>query len=156
MQKRSLIVVLGVIAFALPTLAQSHKAAKATGAPDAALMQKALDGWSTMDPADAAKFYAHGPGTFFDITPLKYNSWDEYESGVRKLLANYQSLKLTANDDATVHVHGDLAWGTATVKEDSVLKNGKHELASLRWTVIWEKQNGGWLIVHDHTSEPLQ
>jgi ketosteroid isomerase-like protein len=156
MRKSSLLAVFSLIALCLPTLAQSPKEAKASGAPDAALMQKVLEGWSTMDPADAAKYYVHGPGTFFDVTPLKYNSWDEYESGVRKLLANYQSFKLTANDDATVHVHGDLAWGTATVKEDAVLKSGKHELATLRWTAIWEKRNGEWLIVHDHTSEPLQ
>jgi ketosteroid isomerase-like protein len=29
-------------------------------------------------------------------------------------------------------------------------------LATLRWTVIFEKQGGKWMIVHEHTSEPLQ
>ena len=156
MPKRSLTVLLAVLALALPSLAQSHQAAISSGAPDAALMQKILDGWSTMNPHDAAKFYAPGAGVFFDITPLKYSSWDEYENGVRNVLANYQSLKLTANDDATVHVHGDMAWGTTTIKEDAVRKNGMREMATLRWTMIWEKRNGEWLIVHDHTSEPLQ
>jgi ketosteroid isomerase-like protein len=33
---------------------------------------------------------------------------------------------------------------------------GKHELATLRWTLIFEKQAGKWMIVHEHMSEPLQ
>ena len=160
MLKRLATVMFCLLVLSLITLAQSKdstmkKMATPGPVPDKALLQKVLDGWSTMDPADAAKFYAHAPGIFFDITPLKYSSWDEYESGVRKLLVNYQSLKLRANDDAVGYVHGDFAWATATVIEDAVSKAGKHEMATLRWTVIWEKQAGKWLIVHDHTSEPM-
>jgi ketosteroid isomerase-like protein len=136
----------------------SRKSGKASAGPvpDKAYMQKVLDGWSTLDPSDAAKFYAAGPGTFFDITPLEYSSWEDYEAGVRKVVANYQSIKFALNNDAVVHAEGDCAWGTATIKEDALLKSGKRELATLRWTVIWEKRDVKWLIVHDHTSEPLQ
>ena len=35
-------------------------------------------------------------------------------------------------------------------------KSGKRELATLRWTVVFGKQDGKWLIVHEHVSEPLQ
>ena len=124
--------------------------------PDKAFLQKIWDGWATLDTANVAKFYASGPHTFFDITPLKYGSWEEYEAGVRKVLVNYQSIKFTLNDDAAVHLHGDVAWATSTIKEDAVLKGGKREMATMRWTAIWEKRDGKWLIVHDHTSEPLQ
>lgn len=159
MQKHCLAVLMLLFAFSLASAADSHKATKkanAGPAPDTAYMQKVLDGWSTLDPADAGKFYAAGPGTFFDITPLKYSSWEEYENGVRKILTNYRSIKFTLNDDAVVHAHGDCAWGTATIKEDALMKDGKRELATMRWTVIWEKRDGKWLIVHDHASEPLQ
>jgi len=155
MRKRYLPLI-ALLTFSLFAAAESHKKASAGPAPDKAYMQKVLNGWSTLNPADAAKFYAAGPGTFFDVAPLKYASWEEYEAGVRKILINYQSIKFTLNDDAVVHAQGDCAWGTTTVKEDALLKNGKHELATLRWTVIWEKREGKWLIVHDHTSEPLQ
>jgi ketosteroid isomerase-like protein len=109
-----------------------------------------------MDPANVAPYYAQGPHAFFDIAPLKYNSWDEYGDGVKKLFADYKAFKLTLNDDADVHQHGDVAWSTATVKEEATLKNGKHEMANMRWTVVWQKQDGKWLIVHEHTSEPIQ
>ena len=35
-------------------------------------------------------------------------------------------------------------------------KGGKVEMGNFRWTVIWENQDGKWLIVHEHVSEPLQ
>lgn len=154
----TLALLIPIFAVSLSAAQQSHTPGKKTAAgppPDKASLQTVLNGWSTLDPADAAKFYAAGPGTFFDVSPLKYTSWEDYESGVRKALVSYQSIKFTANDDADVHVHGDCAWGTATIKEDALLKSGKHVLATMRWTVIWEKREGKWLIVHDHTSEPL-
>src|ERR1700752_2575586 len=67
-------------------LGQSKKAAAkpAAGAPDRAHLQKIWDGWSTLDPAKVADYYAQGLHTFFDIAPLKYGSWDEYKQGVVK------------------------------------------------------------------------
>jgi ketosteroid isomerase-like protein len=139
-------------------LAQTHKPMKkpVSGGPDKAYMQQIWDAWATLDPSHAAPFYASGPHTFFDIAPLKYSSWAEYEAGVKPMLATIKSATLTVNDDAEVHRHGDMTWGTATIKEDALMKNGKHEMATFRWTVVWEKQDGKWLIVHDHTSQPLQ
>jgi len=161
MRKRFVSALSCVFVLSLLGLAQSNKPAPKKVVPsdsglDRVMLQTVLDGWSTLDPADAAKFYAHGPGTFFDVAPLKYSSWEEYEAGVRKVLVDYQSIKFTLNDDAAVHVHGDVAWATSTIKKDAVLKGGKREMATLRWTAIWEKRDGKWVIVHDHTSEPLQ
>jgi ketosteroid isomerase-like protein len=149
----ALVLIVGGISFA-----QTRKSMKKPAAPgpDKAYMQQIWDGWSTLDTSHVAQFYASGPHAFFDIAPLKYSSWTDYESGVKNLLAGYKSAKFTVNDDAEVHHHGDLAWGTATVKEEAALKSGKHELATIRWTVIWENQSGKWLIVHEHVSEPLQ
>ena len=132
------------------------KKAPAGPAPDKALMQKIWDGWSTLDPANVAKYYAAGPHTFFDIAPLKYGSWDEYEKGVKVVLADYKSVKVTVNDDAELHPHGDLLWATATLKEEMTTKAGKVEMGTFRWTVIWENVDGKWLIVHEHVSAPLQ
>ncbi len=128
--KRLSAVVLCVLTLTLSTLAQpSNAAAKKSNppAPDKAYLQKIWDGWSTLDPANVAKYYASGPHVFFDIAPLKYGSWDEYEKGVKNVLAGYKSAKFTVNDDAT-----------------------------FRWTMIFENQDGKWLIIHEHVSAPLQ
>jgi ketosteroid isomerase-like protein len=157
MHKRLLLTLACVLALSLSSFA-AHKSKKvmASGAPDKAYLQKLMDGWSAGTPANMAQYYDKGDYTFFDITPLKYNNWAEYQKGVEEVLKGYKSFKLTVNDDAQIHTDGNLTWSTATVKEDAVTTGGKHELATLRWTVIFEKQAGKWMIVHEHTSEPLQ
>ncbi len=160
MLKRILTVSLCLLALTLSGSAQTKKSAMkkapAGPAPDKALMQKIWDGWSTLDPANVAKYYATGPHTFFDIAPLKYGSWDEYEKGVKGVLAGYKSAKFTVNDDAIVNPHGDLVWATATVHEEMTTKAGKVEMGNFRWTVIFENVDGKWLTVHEHVSAPLQ
>jgi ketosteroid isomerase-like protein len=157
--KRFFTVCMCLLALTLCGSAQMKKSgmkkSAAGAAPDKALMQKIWDGWSTMDPANVAKFYAPGPHVFFDIAPLKYNSWDEYQAGVKGVLAGYKSAKFTVND-AAVHPHGDWVWATSTIKNEMTTKAGKVEMSNFRWTVIWENEDGKWLIVHEHVSAPLQ
>jgi ketosteroid isomerase-like protein len=157
---RSLAVSLCLLALTLSSAAQMKKSSTKTvpagPAPDKAYLQKIWDGWSTLDPANVSKFYATGPHTYFDIAPLKYGSWDEYEKGVKGVLAGYKSAKFTVNDDASVHPHGDLVWATATVSDEMTSKAGKVEMGNFRWTVVFENEDGKWLIVHEHVSAPLQ
>lgn len=160
MTKRIGTVLFLLLALALCAAAQTKKSAmkKSTAgtAPDKAYLQKIWDGWATLDPANTAKFYATGPHTFFDIAPLKYNSWDEYQNGVKGVLAGYKSAKFTVNDDADIHPHGDLVWATSTIKEEMTNKAGKVDMGNFRWTVVFENEDGKWLIVHEHVSAPVQ
>jgi ketosteroid isomerase-like protein len=139
-------------AYSKPLPAKSSKPA----APDKAYLQQIWDGWATLDTKNVAKFYADGPHAFFDIAPLKYDSWQQYEQGVAGVLSGYKSARFTVNDDAVIHPHGDLTWATATIKEEMTTKSGKVEMGNFRWTVIFENQNGNWMIVHEHVSAPLQ
>jgi ketosteroid isomerase-like protein len=155
---RNRFLTLAVCLIAVCSFAQTKSAKKKMtpgGAPDKALMQKIWDGWATLDTANTAGFYAKGDHTFFDIAPLKYSSWDEYESGVKKVLGDYKSAAFTVNDDAQIHPAGEYYWGTATVKSDMTQKSGKREMGQFRWTVIWHKEDGKWLIVHEHVSSPI-
>ena len=158
--KRLSTVLMCLLALTLSAIAQPPKPATkksaAPPAPDKAYLQKIWDGWSTLDPANVAKYYAGGTHVFFDIAPLKYGSWEEYDKGVKVVLFGYTSAKCAVNDDAVIHSHGDLVWATATISEEMTTKAGKVEMGSFRWTVVFENQNGKWMIVHEHVSEPLQ
>ena len=155
--KRLATILLCLLTFAVLGHAKNApRKSAAPPAPDKTYLQKIWSGWSTLDPANTAKFYASGAHTFFDIAPLKYESWDEYEKGVKGVLAGYKSAKFTVNDDVAIHSHGDLVWATATIKNEMTSKAGKIEMGSLRWTVVFENQDGKWMIVHEHVSAPLQ
>jgi ketosteroid isomerase-like protein len=149
-----LILAVACSALTSPISAKEMTAGKAA-APDKAHLQKIWDGWATLDPSNVAQFYASGPHTFFDIAPLKYSSWDEYQKGVRQVLADFQSAKFTVND-AELHPAGNYVWGTATIKEEMTHKNGKVDTGNFRWTVVFAKQGGKWLVVHEHVSVPAQ
>ena len=136
--------------------AAAKQSAGAIAAPNKAHLQKIWDGWATLDPTNVAQFYAFGPHTFFDIAPLKYSSWDEYEKGVRQVIGDFKSAKFTVNDDAELHPAGKYVWGTATVRDEITHKNGKVDTGTFRWTVVFEQQGGKWLVVHEHVSAPLQ
>jgi ketosteroid isomerase-like protein len=136
--------------------ASKKSSAKASPVPDQAYLQKIWDAWATLDPAQEAQFHAPGPHTFYDESPLKYDSWSEFQSGVTKILGTIKSGTFTVNDDAQLHPAGNYVWGNATVKENLLMKNGKREMAILRWSVVFEKLDGKWLIVHEHISAPAE
>lgn len=145
-----------IAALAVSTSIFAQPPQKNSPAPDKAYLQQIWDGWSTLNPENVAKFYDSGPHTFFDIAPLKYDSWQQYDSGVKTELGNYKSAKFTVNDDAAIHPHSNLVWATATVKFEMDQKSGKVETGDMRWTAIFENKGGTWKIIHEHVSVPMQ
>lgn len=129
--------------------------AVAQDAPDKAYAQKIWSGWATMNSDNQTQFYASGPHVFFDDEPLKYDNWEDYRKTTAKEFEKYKSAKFTVNDDFKIHKATDsLYWGTSTVDSVEVAKDGKEEKGTFRWTFVMEKQNGKWLIVHEHVSVP--
>jgi ketosteroid isomerase-like protein len=150
-----------LLLFSLTAPAKTSRKKKAStrttadAALDRAYLQKIWDGWEQLDASKQAQFYAEGSHTFFDIAPLKYTNWSEYQAGVTKELADYKSAKFTVNNDAEIHPCGTACtWSTATVKQDAVMKSGRRDLATFRWTAIFQRLGGKWLMVHEHVSMP--
>ena len=146
-----------------PVLARAKRTA-ANPAPDAALnseFKKMIDeyytAWSTLNPDNAAKFYAKDADiVFFDLAPLKYNAWSEYRAGVIKAFTEPMSSgKLTPNDDLKVTRRGNIVWTTVTFHLSAKPKAGGAMEVECRHTAIWEKRGSKWLIVHEHVSAPL-
>ncbi|HLY63093.1 MAG TPA: nuclear transport factor 2 family protein [Terriglobia bacterium] len=137
------------IAFSVPAFAASH-------APDFnALMRKTLDAWETLDPANAAPYYAQdAENVYFDVAPFKYNGWAEYAAGVSRSFPDRASVKFTLSD-VRVHPQANLAWATASLHFERTTKSGAVHSLDGRWTLVWEKRGRDWLIVHEHVSAPL-
>jgi ketosteroid isomerase-like protein len=120
------------------------------------LMQQIWDAWGTLNPANTARFYSKdAERTFFDIAPLKYTGWSEYEAGVKKTFADYSSGKFTLSGSSHVVQRPTLAWATATGHGTLTKKSGAKEDLDFRWTVLWEKEGTDWLIIHEHVSVPM-
>ena len=161
MNRPSCCTLLLVIAL-LPALAAPAQTTKATpkiATSDAefkTLIERYYSSWNTGDPEKAAPLYAKDPDlVFYDLTPLKYTGWAEYDAGVRKVLGSFESAKFTPNDDLKVTRRGRIAWTTLTYHLSGKKKSGEAVELDGRHTAIWENRDGKWLIVHEHFSAPL-
>ena len=152
-----------LFALALPAVAQtaaapsSRTAAKPAAAVDKAYLQSIWDGWASSDLEKQGHFYAQGPGhLFFDVAPLKYNSWDEYKAGVAPSLKEAPKVTYTVNDDIQIHPEGKITWVSGTLTMAGTSPQGQKESLTLRWTAVLEQQNGRWVITHEHVSAPAE
>lgn len=161
LRRMAVILVLILVLGAADTAAQGEKKAAPTKAAKSttdlvALLQKIAEAWSTTDASGVARFYAQEPGhVYYDITPMKYNGWQEYATGYKKLMIDYSSVRFVLGPDAQAHQHGNLAWSTTTWRAELVKKDGTKETLEGRWTAIFERRGDNWIIVHDHFSVPL-
>ena len=130
-------------------------------ASDDATFRQLIDGycaaWSSGNPDNAAKFYAQGNNlVFYNLAAFSYSGWKEYDAGAHKsFLDNAESLSLTAGTDLKVTRHGNFAWTTVSMHLTSKMKDGKTIESPVRYTGIWEKRGGTWLLVHEHLSAPM-
>ncbi|HLG13249.1 MAG TPA: nuclear transport factor 2 family protein [Blastocatellia bacterium] len=122
-----------------------------------ALIDRYYAAWNTLNPDNAAQFYAKDADlVFYDIAPLEYKGWSEYKAGVMTaFFNNMTSGKLTPNDDLKVTRRGNVAWTTLTFHLSAKPKAGGAMELDARHTAIWERRGGKWLIVHEHISTPL-
>ena len=120
------------------------------------LIQNYWKAWSTLNPDNAAPMYSKdADAVFFDVAPLKYNGWDEYKEGVKKVFGGAASASFVPNDDLKVTRRGNIAWTSNTFHGTINQKDGKTMQLDGRHTVIWEKRAGHWIILHEHVSAPL-
>src|SRR5215467_1786852 len=121
--------------------------------PDFRAMQaKVDDAWCSLDAARAAPFYDHDAQfTFFDVAPLKYQGWAEYQAGAQKLfLDGAKSMKFISKGDDHISRRGDVAWMTRTLRISAEMKQGKPLELDCRDTVVWVRRGKEWRIAHEH------
>ena len=151
--KRLLVAVLLLTTLVLPALAQ-----KKGGDDFNDLIKRYYAAWSTLNPDNASFLYAKDADlVFFDIAPLKYSGgWKEYSDNFKKNVApGFSSLTLTPGNDLKVTRRGNLALTTLTFHIAAKQKDGTALEFDGRHTIVWEKRNGQWLIIHEHVSKPL-
>jgi len=120
-------------------------------------IQKLMTAWETLDLSKVAPYYAKDPGLpFYDIMPLKYNGWQDYESGSKKAFSNWKSIKITIGPELKAYQNGNIAWVTFTSSFEIVPKTGAVIKGEGRNTELLEKRGTDWLVIHEHSSTPMQ
>jgi len=118
--------------------------------------EKVWRSYESMDASKARPFYSSSSNNvYFDIAPLQYRGIDAYQQGVAQLLKSFRAISFQHSGDLAIHPIGTQAWCTETLQASIVHADGNKGNMPIRWTAIWEKQNGNWVIVHEHVSTPL-
>jgi ketosteroid isomerase-like protein len=156
--KQAIVIVLTVFSLMIPV--QSPMLAATQSADDIFFKQltnQSYAAWNTHNPDTIAAFYLKTPDlVVYDATPLKYQGWQEFKSGIQThLFDKLDRFELTAHDDFHATRNGDLVWVTFTYHLSAALKNGQPIEAEGRQTDLWQQHNGKWLIIHEHTSAPV-
>jgi ketosteroid isomerase-like protein len=155
---RFALMILGTILSALIASGQATKPAAKPAAKGVfdALIERYYAAWNTGNPDNAAPLYAKDADlVFYDLTPLQYTGWAEYDKGVRAVLGSFAAAKFTTRGDLKSTRRGSIAWTTVTYHLSGKKKTGESVEVDGRHTVIWENRSGKWLIVHEHFSVPL-
>jgi ketosteroid isomerase-like protein len=119
-------------------------------------MEKVYSAWSTMNPSKPSMFYAKDAKlTFFDVSPFKYQGWQEFEDGFRKTADGWRSAQFTVAPGLQAMQAGNVAWVTYTLDYVIEPKTGDVMKGQARGTDILEKRGEEWMIVHEHVSVPM-
>jgi ketosteroid isomerase-like protein len=160
-QKPAFRVVIIASLIALSFAAASARTSKKSPSQNdvAAIKDRAGQVWKAYESLDANKarpFYSGSANNvYFDIAPLQYRGIEAYQQGVAQLLKTFSAISFQHNGDLEIHSIDTQAWCTETLQASIVHTDGNKGNLPLRWTAIWEKQNGNWVIVHEHVSVPL-
>jgi len=107
-------------------------------------------------PADAAPFYSEDPhNLYFDLTPLEFTGWAQYEKVASKALAGGGHATTHIHNDFTVIKNGDLVVTAFTFDVDFFGPTGGPHGFTGRETDVWTKEGGRWVVVHEHMSVPM-
>ena len=151
--------ILGGLLFAgASTLAVALESVTATEvAQFRGLEDKLWQAWNTrLNPADAAPFYSKQPNNlYFDFSPLKFTGWDEYQRVATKALAGGGHATTHIHDDFTVIKQGDLVVNAFTFDVEFARPGTAAQTMTARETDVWTKENGKWVLVHQHMSTPF-
>jgi ketosteroid isomerase-like protein len=104
-----------------------------------------LDGIKTMFAPNLVSFDIEPPLRHLGAE-AKWNNWI-------KVFTVYQAIDYEIRD-LTVQVSGDLAVVYAVNHISGTLRSGDKSDYWLRWTAVFRKIDGGWLITHDQVSVP--
>ncbi|MEM9761418.1 MAG: nuclear transport factor 2 family protein [Pseudomonadota bacterium] len=92
----------------------------------------------------------------FGRPPDGFQSWAPADAYYRKFFAVPKVWRLEPNDDLRVHIRGDFAWSIVSLTGGGEMPDGRPiAMPEARVTLILERRDGDWLIVHEHGPSAL-
>ena len=113
--------------------------------------------WNTRNSETAARFYAQTPAlvVYLPWRTVGFTGWDAFRQFADNVMQDMQAGQFTPYDDLHVLQFGNVAVTAGTFGVTMRDKSGTTTQGDARYTLIWERCDGKWLIVHEHLSSTV-
>lgn len=94
--------------------------------------------------------------TAYDVAPPVggYIGWDRYSVGWYEVMNKYQEIRFKFGGDLRAFRRGDVGWTSVSANWAGRSIQGEEFSKDLRITLVWVKEDGEWVITHEHASAP--
>jgi ketosteroid isomerase-like protein len=142
---------------ATPGFAGGSTAAGNDKASIEALEARFIEAINARDLDAIMQVYSPGASLFvFDVTPPRQHvGWQDYKKDWQELLAAFPGPVTTSISDLSVTVVGPVAYSHSIQQAQLTRKDGSKVNLVVRVTDVYRKRHGGWLIVQEHVSVPV-
>lgn len=110
--------------------------------------------WSTKDSTAVSRFYGQDANTtiFLPWVNQQFVGWQQFQPQADRVLAGLDRAEFTPYDDTRTWRWNDLVLTVGTFGINLAGKDGKRTTGDARYTLLWERRDGRWQIVHEHLS----
>ena len=123
------------------------------------LTQKWIEGWSpgaeTFSPEQLQPLYAQGKYAILVYDDIGeevavIRNWDEYAETWQPFMKQFTYWSIQPKGDIEVRASEDMAISNFVWIGEARYKDGREITPKQYATLVWEKQDGNWVIVHEH------
>lgn len=109
--------------------------------------------WERRDPAFIRRYYAHDSGAVFFFERRQLKGWPRVDSLYRNMFANAARGRVRSLSDVLdVGARGNVGWLAANFRLEVIEATGDTTVDEGRQSLVFEKRNERWVVVHRHTS----
>ncbi|MGE3616680.1 MAG: DUF4440 domain-containing protein [Gemmatimonadales bacterium] len=109
--------------------------------------------WERRDSAFIDGFYAHDTGGVFFFERRQLRGWPLVDTLYRAMFASAARGRVHSRFDILdVGARGDVAWLAANFRLEVIEAAGDTTVDEGRQSLVFERRNGQWVVVHRHTS----
>ncbi|GMV03903.1 MAG: hypothetical protein AMXMBFR53_01850 [Gemmatimonadota bacterium] len=143
-----------LLAAAVPAPAASQTTEDLRSAAEIrALFEEFNAAWERRDPEFIRRYYAHdGTGVFF-FERRQLVGWPRVDTLYANMFANASRGEVRSGYDVLdVQARGDVGWLAANFRLEVTEPSGETSVDEGRQSVVFERRDGRWVVVHRHTS----
>ena len=118
-----------------------------------------IDGWSpgseTFDTSELQPLYAQGNGAILVYDDIGeevavIRSWEEYAGRWQPFMEQFDYWSIQPEGEIEVTADGNMAVSNFVWVGEARYQDGREITPKQYATLVWQKQDGNWVIVHEH------